>query len=76
MGSGDENRKPTNLCVCLQESHQIGCSYTTSPLKPTLSTGCAKYCNATRKVRVNTSSAALFVSCLYHVDFMTMTMTE
>ncbi|XP_036956541.1 stabilin-1 isoform X1 [Acanthopagrus latus] len=32
------------------ESHQIGCSYTTSPLKPTLSTGCAKYCNATRKV--------------------------
>ncbi|KAA8593678.1 hypothetical protein FQN60_009794 [Etheostoma spectabile] len=32
------------------DSHQIGCEYVTSPLRPTLSTGCAKFCNATRKV--------------------------
>ncbi|XP_070693552.1 stabilin-1 [Pempheris klunzingeri] len=32
------------------ESHQKGCEYTTSPLRPTLSTGCAKFCNATKQV--------------------------
>ncbi|XP_034387920.1 stabilin-1 isoform X4 [Cyclopterus lumpus] len=31
-------------------SHQIGCDYVTSPLRPTLSKGCAKFCNATKKV--------------------------
>ncbi|XP_035517937.1 stabilin-1 [Morone saxatilis] len=30
--------------------HQIGCEYVTSPLRPTLSTGCAKFCNVTRQV--------------------------
>uniref|UniRef100_UPI0037E9B06F stabilin-1 n=1 Tax=Semicossyphus pulcher TaxID=241346 RepID=UPI0037E9B06F len=32
------------------DSHQIGCEYVTSPLRPTLSKGCAKYCNATKQV--------------------------
>ncbi|TMS19741.1 Stabilin-1, partial [Larimichthys crocea] len=32
-------------------SHQTGCEYVTSPLRPTLSRGCAKFCNATRQVR-------------------------
>ncbi|XP_040014670.1 stabilin-1 [Xiphias gladius] len=32
------------------DSHQVGCEYVTSPLKPTLSKGCAKYCNTTKQV--------------------------
>ncbi|XP_044021457.1 stabilin-1 isoform X1 [Siniperca chuatsi] len=32
------------------DSHQNGCEYVTSPLRPTLSTGCAKFCNATKQV--------------------------
>ncbi|XP_072237543.1 stabilin-1 [Leuresthes tenuis] len=32
------------------ESHQIGCEYTSSPLRQTLSKGCAKYCNTTKQV--------------------------
>ncbi|XP_037346204.2 stabilin-1 [Pungitius pungitius] len=32
------------------DRHQIGCDYVTSPLRPTLSRGCAKFCNATKKV--------------------------
>ncbi|XP_027134621.1 stabilin-1 isoform X2 [Larimichthys crocea] len=31
-------------------SHQTGCEYVTSPLRPTLSRGCAKFCNATRQI--------------------------
>uniref|UniRef100_A0A3B4V8V2 Stabilin 1 n=1 Tax=Seriola dumerili TaxID=41447 RepID=A0A3B4V8V2_SERDU len=31
------------------DSHQTGCDYVTSPLNPTLSKGCAKYCNTTKK---------------------------
>ncbi|KAF3690257.1 Stabilin-1 Fasciclin, EGF-like, laminin-type [Channa argus] len=31
-------------------SHQIGCEYITSPLNPTLSKGCAKYCNTTKQI--------------------------
>lgn len=47
----DDSRKPTTLYVRLQNSHQTGCEYVTSPLRPTLSRGCAKFCNATRQVR-------------------------
>uniref|UniRef100_A0AAQ4QDY4 EGF-like domain-containing protein n=1 Tax=Gasterosteus aculeatus aculeatus TaxID=481459 RepID=A0AAQ4QDY4_GASAC len=36
--------------VCLQDRHQVGCDYVTSPLRPTLSRGCAKFCNATKRV--------------------------
>ncbi|XP_069006635.1 stabilin-1 isoform X2 [Embiotoca jacksoni] len=32
------------------DSHQVGCEYVTSPLKPSLSKGCAKHCNATKQV--------------------------
>ncbi|XP_049894320.1 stabilin-1 [Epinephelus moara] len=32
------------------DTHQRGCDYVTSPLRPTLSTGCAKFCNATKTV--------------------------
>ncbi|XP_076599998.1 stabilin-1 [Chaetodon auriga] len=32
------------------DRHQTGCEYVTSPLRHTLSTGCAKFCNATRQV--------------------------
>ncbi|KAM9361358.1 stabilin-1 [Symphorus nematophorus] len=31
------------------DRHMIGCDYVTSPLKPTLSKGCAKYCNTTKQ---------------------------
>ncbi|KAI3369756.1 hypothetical protein L3Q82_024579, partial [Scortum barcoo] len=30
--------------------HQTGCEYVTSPLRPTLSPGCAKFCNTTKQV--------------------------
>lgn len=36
----------------LQKSHQIGCDYVTAPLGQRSSTGCAKFCNATRRVSV------------------------
>ncbi|XP_051804220.1 stabilin-1 isoform X1 [Acanthochromis polyacanthus] len=32
------------------DSHQIGCEYVTSPLRSSLSKGCAKFCNATKQV--------------------------
>ncbi|KAM7006971.1 LOW QUALITY PROTEIN: stabilin-1 [Tautogolabrus adspersus] len=32
------------------DSHQVGCEYSLSPLRSTLSKGCAKYCNATKQV--------------------------
>ncbi|KAM9757987.1 LOW QUALITY PROTEIN: stabilin-1 [Menidia menidia] len=32
------------------EAHQIGCEYVTSPLRQSLSKGCAKYCNTTKQV--------------------------
>ncbi|KAM4587188.1 stabilin-1 [Odontesthes bonariensis] len=32
------------------ETHQMGCEYTSSPLRQTLSKGCAKYCNVTKQV--------------------------
>ncbi|XP_030584921.1 stabilin-1 [Archocentrus centrarchus] len=31
-------------------NHLIGCEYVTSPLRPSLSKGCAKYCNTTKQV--------------------------
>ncbi|KAK2861690.1 hypothetical protein Q5P01_001223 [Channa striata] len=31
-------------------SHQTDCEYVTSPLNPTLSKGCAKYCNSTKQI--------------------------
>ncbi|TNN60744.1 Stabilin-1 [Liparis tanakae] len=40
----------THLWSRLQAGHQIGCDYVASPLRPTLSKGCAKFCNATKTV--------------------------
>lgn len=45
------------MFLSLQDSYQRGCDYVTSPLNPTLNKGCAKYCNATKKVRVQTLKA-------------------
>lgn len=59
MGNMCANRKP-GICVflSLQDSQQSGCEYVISPLNPSLSKGCAKYCNTTKQVRSKSLTTA------------------
>lgn len=45
------NCSKKSMLLSIQGSHLSDCEYVTSPLRPSLSKGCAKYCNTTKQVR-------------------------